>query len=91
MAAKFRRSNVSPSSFIDDPQLQQYFLDGVRSTGKELGRGSYGSVIEVLSYCVHLIMYKSFFCYDSNSLLRKTWNKKYFNMATSRHFKSAKL
>ncbi len=34
-------------SFRSDPHLQQYFLDKVVTTGKTLGRGSYGSVEEV--------------------------------------------
>ena len=34
-------------TFKNDPQLQQYFLEGVAPTGKTLGDGSYGSVVEV--------------------------------------------
>ena len=47
MATRRRRSVSSRGSFRDDPQLQQYFLDGVNPTGKVLGVGSYGSVVEV--------------------------------------------
>ena len=41
------RRSGSSSTFRKDPQLQQYFLDGVAPTGKTLGIGSYGSVVEV--------------------------------------------
>ena len=41
------RRSGSSSTFRNDPQLQQYFLDGVAPTGKTLGVGSYGSVVEV--------------------------------------------
>ena len=41
------RRSGSSSTFRNDPQLQQYFLDGVAPTGKTLGIGSYGSVVEV--------------------------------------------
>ena len=41
-----RRSGLS-RTFRNDPQLQQYFLEGVAPTGKTLGVGSYGSVVEV--------------------------------------------
>ncbi len=34
-------------SFKKDSKLQQYFLDLVIPTGKTLGTGSYGSVLEV--------------------------------------------
>ena len=37
----------SSRTFRNDPQLQQYFLEGVAPTGKTLGVGSYGSVVEV--------------------------------------------
>ena len=47
MATRWRRSVSSRDSFRDDPQLQQYFLDGINPTGKVLGVGSYGSVVEV--------------------------------------------
>ena len=33
--------------FHADSQLKSYFLDGVTSTGKTLGTGAYGSVMEV--------------------------------------------
>ena len=41
-----RRSALS-RSFRSDSQLSQFFLDGVTATGKVLGVGSYGSVVEV--------------------------------------------
>ena len=41
------RRSVSSRAFRNDPQLQQYFLEGVAPTGKTLGVGSYGSVVEV--------------------------------------------
>ena len=41
------RRSGSSSTFRNDPQLQQYFLEGVAPTGKTLGVGSYGSVVEV--------------------------------------------
>ena len=49
MAQRFHMTLRSGSSrtFRNDPQLQQYFLDGVAPTGKTLGVGSYGSVVEV--------------------------------------------
>ncbi len=34
-------------TFRRDSKLQQYFLDQVVPTGKTLGTGSYGSVLEV--------------------------------------------
>ncbi len=34
-------------TFRKDSKLQQYFLDQVVPTGKTLGTGSYGSVLEV--------------------------------------------
>ncbi len=40
-------------SFRRDSRLQQYFLDQVVPTGKTLGTGSYGSVLEV-SDCSNL-------------------------------------
>ena len=40
-------------SFRRDSKLQQYFLDQVVPTGKTLGTGSYGSVLEV-SHCSNL-------------------------------------
>ena len=46
----FRRNVSSRGSFRDDPQLQQYFLDEINPTGKLLGVGSYGSVVEVNIY-----------------------------------------
>ncbi len=36
-------------TFRRDSKLQQYFLDQVVPTGKTLGTGSYGSVLEVSS------------------------------------------
>ena len=47
MATRRRRNVSSRGSFRDDPQLQQYFLDEINPTGKVLGVGSYGSVVEV--------------------------------------------
>ena len=41
------RRSGSFRTFRNDPQLQQYFLEGVAPTGKTLGVGSYGSVVEV--------------------------------------------
>ncbi len=41
-----RRSGWS-RTFRKDSRLQQYFLDKVVPTGKTLGTGSYGSVLEV--------------------------------------------
>ena len=41
------RRSGSSRTFRNDPQLQQYFLEGVAPTGKTLGVGSYGSVVEV--------------------------------------------
>ncbi len=41
-----RRSGWS-RTFRKDSKLQQYFLDKVVPTGKTLGTGSYGSVLEV--------------------------------------------
>ena len=41
------RRSGSSRTFRNDPQLQQYFLEGVALTGKTLGVGSYGSVVEV--------------------------------------------
>ena len=41
------RRSGSSRTFRNDPQLQQYFLEGVAPTGKTLGGGSYGSVVEV--------------------------------------------
>ena len=41
------RRSGSSITFRNDPQLQQYFLEGVAPTGKTLGVGSYGSVVEV--------------------------------------------
>ena len=41
------RRSGSSRTFRNDPQLQQYFLEGVAPTGKILGVGSYGSVVEV--------------------------------------------
>ncbi len=41
-----RRSGWS-RTFSKDSKLQQYFLDKVVPTGKTLGTGSYGSVLEV--------------------------------------------
>ena len=37
----------SAISFKEDPLLQEYLLDRVAATGKTLGVGAYGSVIEV--------------------------------------------
>ena len=54
MAGRLRGNITSRSSFTDDPQLRQYFLDGVCPTGKELGRGSYGVVVEVYMCCALL-------------------------------------
>ncbi len=45
-------------SFKKDSKLQQYFLDQVMPTGKTLGTGSYGSVLEV-SKAASLKAYKS--------------------------------
>ena len=44
-----RRSALS-RSFKSDSQLSQFFLDGVTATGKVLGVGSYGSVVEVVLF-----------------------------------------
>ncbi len=41
-----RRPGLS-RTFRRDPKLQRYFLDRVVPTGKTLGTGSYGSVLEV--------------------------------------------
>ena len=49
-----RRSDSS-STFRNDPQLQQYFLEGVAPTGKTLGVGSYGSVVEVKLCIIQLL------------------------------------
>ncbi len=43
MATRFVRSR----SFKDDPQLRSFHLSDVTATGKTLGVGSYGSVVEV--------------------------------------------
>ncbi len=50
MAARGYNSELS-RSFRDDPHLEQYFLDKVVPTGKTLGVGSYGSVVEVSKHC----------------------------------------
>ena len=34
-------------TFQNNPELQRFVLDGVRPTGRQLGVGSYGSVMEV--------------------------------------------
>ena len=34
-------------TFRNNPELQRFVLDGVRPTGKQLGVGSYGSVMEL--------------------------------------------
>ena len=44
------RRSGSSRTFRNDPQLQQYFLEGVAPTGKTLGVGSYGSVVEVCDF-----------------------------------------
>ena len=41
-----RRSDLS-RTFRKDPRLQEFYLEGVSPTGKTLGVGSYGSVVEV--------------------------------------------
>ena len=38
---------MASRSFRNDSQLRQFFLEGVTPTGKTLGTGSYGSVLEV--------------------------------------------
>ncbi len=43
MASRF----VKSKSFKDDPQLRSFHLSNVTATGKTLGVGSYGSVVEV--------------------------------------------
>jgi len=35
-------------TFRRDSLLQNFYLDGVNPTGKTLGAGSYGSVVEVM-------------------------------------------
>ena len=42
-----RRHGGWSRTFRRDPQLQQFFLEDVAPTGKTLGVGSYGSVVEV--------------------------------------------
>ena len=34
-------------TFRNNPELQRFVLDGVRPTGRQLGVGSYGSVMEL--------------------------------------------
>ena len=34
-------------TFRNNPELQRFVLDGVRPTGKQLGVGSHGSVMEL--------------------------------------------
>ena len=34
-------------TFRSNPELQRFVLDGVRPTGRQLGVGSYGSVMEL--------------------------------------------
>ena len=41
------RSSGLSRFFKSDSQLSQFFLDGVTATGKVLGVGFYGSVVEV--------------------------------------------
>ena len=42
-----RRLTDLSRTFRRDPLLREFYLDGVSPTGKALGVGSYGSVIEV--------------------------------------------
>ena len=42
-----RRHAELSRTFMKDPFLKEFFLDGVVTTGKVLGVGSYGSVVEV--------------------------------------------
>ncbi len=53
-----RRSGGLSRNFSNDPQLQQYILNKVVPTGKTLGVGSYGSVVEVSQprLCSYLFM-----------------------------------
>ena len=44
--ARRRRTDLS-RTFRRDPLLQELYLDGILPTGKTLGVGSYGSVVEV--------------------------------------------
>ena len=48
MAAR-RLSDLS-RAFGRDSTLQEFYLEGVSPTGKTLGVGSYGSVVEVKCY-----------------------------------------
>jgi len=43
-----RRTKALSRTFRGDSLLQKFYLDGVAPTGKKLGKGSYGSVTEVL-------------------------------------------
>ena len=44
-------------TFRNNPNLQQFMLTDVTSTGRILGTGSYGSVVEVSSSLVELSNY----------------------------------
>ncbi len=48
-----QQRGVSPGRdpFKNDSLLQPYILSDVTTTGKMLGVGSYGSVLEVSSFC----------------------------------------
>ena len=51
MAARLARSRT----FKDDPQLRSFYLNNVTATGKTLGIGSYGSVLEVCETNWHIV------------------------------------